>query len=308
MESAAKKAKVSPYLAHHNIEAWYQENRDLFDPPVCNKLMHKDQLNVMFVGGPNTRTDFHIELGSEFFFQFKGNMELPTVQQGKRKLVKINEGQVFCLPARIPHSPQRPMEGSLGLVVERSREQTELDGLRWYSDFEKCDEILWEHFFQCSDLGKDLVPVVKTFWASEEAKTLKPGDKVVPPAELPFPVDVTTDVPAPFMFADFLAEHAKELEGGASLNLFGDDHPDTEFSVLVESGPATAPARSAPGLDYWLFQYKGDATVVSEGETLELKEGCSVVVAKGKSFEVTREPGSVGLVVLQTPKPPPASA
>lgn len=91
---------------------------------------------------------------------------------------------------------------------------------------------------------QDLVPVVKTFWASEESKTLKPGDKVVPPAELPFPVDVTTDVPAPFMFADFLAEHAKELEGGASLNLFGDDHPDTEFSVLVESGPATAPARS----------------------------------------------------------------
>lgn len=34
----------------------------------------------------------------------------------------------------------------------------------------------------------------------------------------------------------------------------------------------------------------------------------SAVVAKGKSFEVTREPGSVGLVVLQTPKPPPASA
>ena len=66
----------------------------------------------------------------------KGNMELPTIQQGKRKLVKINQGQVcmpflhlffvdwgrfkahfgvkqchldqvFLLPSRIPHSPQR---------------------------------------------------------------------------------------------------------------------------------------------------------------------------------------------------------
>ena len=63
----------------------------------------------------------------------------------------------------------------------------------------------------------------------------------------------------------------------------------------------------APGLDYWLFQYKGDATVVSEGETLALTEGSSVVIAKGKAFEITREAGSIGLVVLQTPKPPPSA-
>jgi len=52
----------------------------------------------MFVGGPNTRTDFHIEQGSEFFYQLKGNMELPTIQAGKRKLVKINEGEVSFNP------------------------------------------------------------------------------------------------------------------------------------------------------------------------------------------------------------------
>ena len=91
---------------------------------------------VRFIGGPNTREDYHLDLGSEFFFQMKGNMELPTIQQGKRKLVKINQGQVcmaflhlffvdwgrfkahfgvkqcyldqvFLLPSRIPHSPQR---------------------------------------------------------------------------------------------------------------------------------------------------------------------------------------------------------
>ena len=42
------------------------------------QLLHKGQLSIMFVGGPNTRTDFHVEEGSELFLQLKGDMELPT--------------------------------------------------------------------------------------------------------------------------------------------------------------------------------------------------------------------------------------
>lgn len=91
-------------------------------------------------------------------------MELPTIQRGKRKLVKIHEGQVFMLPSRIPHSPQRPEVGSFGLVIERTREDSELDGLRWYTDFESCDQILWEKYFHCGDLGRDLIPVVQVLY------------------------------------------------------------------------------------------------------------------------------------------------
>jgi hypothetical protein len=50
--------------------------------------------SVMFVGGPNTRTDFHLDESSEFFFQMRGNMQLPTIQRGKRVHVDIKEGQV----------------------------------------------------------------------------------------------------------------------------------------------------------------------------------------------------------------------
>ena len=38
--------------------------------------------------------------------------------------------QVFLLPSRVPHSPQREAN-TFGLVVERVRAQHELDGLRW---------------------------------------------------------------------------------------------------------------------------------------------------------------------------------
>ena len=60
------------------IEAWAEAHKASFKPPICNKLMHKGQLSVMFVGGPNTRTGFHVEEGSELFLQLKGDMELPT--------------------------------------------------------------------------------------------------------------------------------------------------------------------------------------------------------------------------------------
>ena len=137
-----------------------------------------------FIGGPNTREDYHLDLGSEFFFQMQGNMELPTIQKGQRKLVKINEGQVFLLPSRIPHSPQR-QAGTFGLVVERKRNRDEVDGLRWYTSFEQPDTstdgavggkpkgVLWDRFFYCNDLEKDLVPVVKAYKSSLECADVR---------------------------------------------------------------------------------------------------------------------------------------
>ena len=68
-----------------------------------------------------------------------------AIEQGKNR-VKINEGMYFVCH-RVPHSPQRPVEGSLGLVVKRAlQDKGELDGL-WYTDFEKCDEIYGKGIF-----------------------------------------------------------------------------------------------------------------------------------------------------------------
>ena len=41
-------------------------------PPVSNKVIINDKIQVMIVGGPNDRRDFHIEMGEEIFYQIKG--------------------------------------------------------------------------------------------------------------------------------------------------------------------------------------------------------------------------------------------
>jgi 3-hydroxyanthranilate 3,4-dioxygenase len=60
----------------------------------CIKNRHEKQLKVFFVGGPNQRKDFHLELGEELFFMKKGGMKLIILEKGKFKTVSIQEGEV----------------------------------------------------------------------------------------------------------------------------------------------------------------------------------------------------------------------
>lgn len=153
------------------VRAWVEENRGSFQPPVCNKLMHQEQLKVMFVGGPNTRKDYHIEEGEEVFYQLEGDMVLRVLEQGKHRDVVIRQGEIFLLPARVPHSPQR-FANTVGLVVERRRLETELDGLRYYVG--DTMDVLFEKWFYCKDLGTQLAPIIQEFFSSEQYRTGKP--------------------------------------------------------------------------------------------------------------------------------------
>jgi 3-hydroxyanthranilate 3,4-dioxygenase len=282
-------------MAHHHIDSWYEENKANFSPPVCNKLMHKGQLSIMFVGGPNTRKDFHLEEGSEFFYQLKGHMELPTVQNGKRVLVKIPAGHVFLLPSRIPHSPQRPVEGSLGLVIERERLPDEQDALIFFEDFETCDSIQWEEFFRCNDLGKDLPPVIgryKEWLASRKADETQKLEEDARPIRQ----NRTTEVPAPFPISEFLAANSELLAKGGSVLLFGEDHPDKEIRPVVVGGPSEQKLEAWTG-ETWLMQLRGAADIRLPDGVLRLEEGCCCTVRSGTALEVSRPEGSIGMVV-----------
>ena len=71
------------FLSTYHLKRWVEENKGYFNPPFrTNRLVvhHKDFL-VMILRGPNTRLDFHIEPGDEFFYQFEGEMELHLKQR-----------------------------------------------------------------------------------------------------------------------------------------------------------------------------------------------------------------------------------
>ena len=154
-----------------NFKSWIEENRHLLKPPVGNKVVYEDtELIIMVVGGPNTRKDYHIDEGEEFFYQLEGGMVLRIMEDGKPKDLAINEGEIFLLPPKGPHSPQR-FENTVGLVVERKRRKGELDAFRWYCD--ECNSLLYEEHLQLKDIVKQLPPIFEGFWNNDDARSCK---------------------------------------------------------------------------------------------------------------------------------------
>lgn len=163
-----------------NLNNWIEENRHLLKPPVGNQCVYKDagDFIVMVVGGPNSRKDFHFNESEELFYQLEGDIVVRVVDEGKIVDMPIKAGDMFLLPARVPHSPQRT-EGSVGIVVEKKRENKEIDGFLWFC--ENCNEKLYEEFFELTDIVKQLPPVMERFYADEEKRTCKNCGHVMQP-------------------------------------------------------------------------------------------------------------------------------
>eukprot|EP00190_Bangiopsis_sp_CCMP1999_P007362 CAMPEP_0198724960 /NCGR_PEP_ID=MMETSP1475-20131203/2338_1 /TAXON_ID= ORGANISM="Unidentified sp., Strain CCMP1999" /NCGR_SAMPLE_ID=MMETSP1475 /ASSEMBLY_ACC=CAM_ASM_001111 /LENGTH=214 /DNA_ID=CAMNT_0044486611 /DNA_START=1 /DNA_END=646 /DNA_ORIENTATION=+ len=151
-----------------NVKKFVEENREHFKPPVGNKLLFANEFKVMIVAGPNSRTDYHMEAGEEWFYQLEGGMTLKVDDGGDFYDIRIEEGDTFCLGPNIPHSPQRD-PGSIGIVLERERKENEEDRMRWYC--QECRSVVYEETFHCKDLVKDLPPIMEHYWGSEENRT-----------------------------------------------------------------------------------------------------------------------------------------
>lgn len=160
-----------PVRKPFNLQKWIDENRDSLKPPVANKNLYTEAGDyiVMIVGGPNARKDYHYNESEELFYQLEGDINVRIQEDGKAVDIPIKEGEMFLLPAGIPHSPMRS-EGSVGLVIECIRKDTGLvDGLMWFCD--NCNHKLHDTYFELHNVEKDFQPRFREFYASEDKRT-----------------------------------------------------------------------------------------------------------------------------------------
>ena len=165
-----------------NLKKWIDENRDLLKPPVGNQCVYKDAENfiVMVVGGPNSRKDYHYNETEELFYQLEDDIVVKIIDEGQPKDIHIKEGEMFLLPPRTPHSPQRG-PNTVGLVIEKKRE-TEEDGFLWYC--ENCGNKLYEEYQVITDIVTQLPPVMEGFYSDEHKRTCsKCGSVMAPPVK-----------------------------------------------------------------------------------------------------------------------------
>lgn len=171
-----------PVTPPFNLKKWIDENRHLLKPPVGNQCVYKEAEDfiVMVVGGPNSRKDYHFNETEELFYQLEGDITVKIVDEGVPKDIHIKEGEMFLLPARTPHSPQRG-PNTVGLVIEKVRKD-ELDGFMWFC--ENCGHILYEEKLVVNDIVKQLPPVMEGFYSDEHKRTCeKCGSVMKPPAK-----------------------------------------------------------------------------------------------------------------------------
>ncbi|GME25301.1 3-hydroxyanthranilate -dioxygenase [Neofusicoccum parvum] len=172
-DSARREAPLTPPI---NLPKWLSENSHLLQPPVNNYCVTNEHMTVMIVGGPNARTDYHVNTTPEWFYQYRGRMLLKVVDPDHESPTKpfrdlyIGEGEMFLLPPGVPHNPVR-FADTVGIVLEQPRPEGSVDRLRWYC--QGCGGQVHEKSFHCTDLGTQIKEAVNAFKEDELARTCK---------------------------------------------------------------------------------------------------------------------------------------
>lgn len=160
---------MSNLVSPLNFKDWIEEHRHLLKPPVGNKCVWENgDYIVMVVGGPNARKDYHYNETPEFFYQVEGDIVLKIIDNGIPKDVHIKEGDIYLLPPKVPHSPQRPAN-TVGLVIESKRPDGMLDALEWYC--EECNNLLYREDFSVKNIETDMPIIFDKYYGDKEKRT-----------------------------------------------------------------------------------------------------------------------------------------
>lgn len=165
-----------------NLKKWIDDHRHLLKPPVGNKVIYTDtDFIIMVVGGPNSRKDYHLNDGEEFYYQLEGDIVVGIQEDGKPVDVPIKEGEIFMLPPLTPHQPRRG-PNTIGLVIERKPMPGEKNGLLWFC--EKCNTKLYEEYFELKNIEVQFQSVFAKYYGSLDLRTCKKcGHVMEPPAK-----------------------------------------------------------------------------------------------------------------------------
>ncbi len=177
METRETQKPLEPF----SLMGWVEKNKHRLMPPVANETIFKgnDNFIVMVSGGPNSRKDYHYNESEELFIQLKGDIQIKLYKDGKHWEVPMREGEMFLIPPKVPHSPQR-FANTYGLIIEKHRVKGEKDGFLYFC--EKCGNLLYEEYFFLEDIVKQFPMVMRNFYSSLERRTCKKCGQVM---ELP---------------------------------------------------------------------------------------------------------------------------
>ncbi len=163
-----------PHLKGFNLRQWIDENRGDWGQ---RRVIWENSDFIAFVTrGPNRRKDFHINPGDEIFYQLEGELNLHYLG-AKHELAVLQAGDLFLLPANVPHSPRRA-DGSWTFVVERRRSAEEQDRFIWVC--EQCGNKLYETAVRFNDPSDAVAKASEAIKADAKLATCSRCGEILP--------------------------------------------------------------------------------------------------------------------------------
>jgi len=199
------------------------------------------------------------------------------------------------LSARTLHSPQR-FDNTIGLVVERTRAQWEMDNLRYHID--GTTDVLFERWMHLTDVVKDLPPIIKEYFESEAHRTGSPtSDSIV--ADHPYEPDPTVRVEDPIHLQDWMHSQKDEIKAMKVVELYGPPKYKTHVKIHG-SGFHNIGTRAG---DTFLYVIEGTAGMITDdGLEFQLTQQNTIRIPSMRSagLEVSGD-GYVLSVYMETP-------
>jgi len=157
------------HLKSFNLPQWIAANRHLSGTKKC--IWENSDFWAFVTWGPNERTVFHVNPGDEMFQQLEGQMELHYRRKdGAMQVTVLEPGDLFLLPAGVPHSPRRE-SGSWTLVVTPRRTPDAQERWIWYCD--NCHAELYEVGITGRRMGKPVDVLAEAASALKESAKLR---------------------------------------------------------------------------------------------------------------------------------------